>query len=597
MQTDAVFSAFFVQTPKQSTPAKASPRTADFNQVLETLSAEEAVEARTTHTADAESNLQQVSERENRIDKPLDGENLPGEAKGETRLPDDTEETEDHSASPEFVVFQGQLPWMAVASQTISVTDFAVPREGAVEPGGRRQHLPVISPRVFPEQLNWHTTREISVPSLASEYQEILQADSQVRRESLTQHITPMQGLGQAVKLYDMPEATESFVDMVPELGRQLPTGFETAQSHLSRDPKAVLPHRSKYTSALDVLTENSEGEPLPTEIALDAAVQSGLVSVTDEADQPLELDWEPKLTVYASAEDQMNDVGEPVENLIEPELPDPTPLVPAVGEHRVSGEPQSRASLGTEMVTSVEQMPSRESRNHVQLAPVANEEFDAEVEAFEDVEASEEPRKLNVEHEIQAASRHEHLNHVRTRRVPEQSGNGFPELVDSGISTPLQRQGAVPLESADPIIERPLQLYEAADAIPELAERMQAVLTTERSEVRIQLKPEHLGELKIRVAVEQGVVSAEFVAESQAVKSLIEASLPELRTALQNMGSTVSELAVFVGGHEQPSDRRHNQGQPQWQQTRRLDSSRLEDAAAVTTYSRDPLTQIDLRV
>ena len=36
----------------------------------------------------------------------------------------------------------------------------------------------------------------------------------------------------------------------------------------------------------------------------------------------------------------------------------------------------------------------------------------------------------------------------------------------------------------------------------------------------------EHLGELKIKVAVEHGVVSAEFVAETAAVKSIIEAHL-----------------------------------------------------------------------
>lgn len=74
--------------------------------------------------------------------------------------------------------------------------------------------------------------------------------------------------------------------------------------------------------------------------------------------------------------------------------------------------------------------------------------------------------------------------------------------------------------------------------------------LTTEGSEfgeIRIELKPESLGELKVKVVIEQGVVSAELMAESVAVKEVLAAQLNQLRSSLQDMGMNVAKLTVNV--------------------------------------------------
>ena len=91
------------------------------------------------------------------------------------------------------------------------------------------------------------------------------------------------------------------------------------------------------------------------------------------------------------------------------------------------------------------------------------------------------------------------------------------------------------------------LDLEETQEIVPKLTERLQTLISEERSEVRIQLKPESLGELKIKLSLEQGVVSAEFVVESETVREVIAANLPQLRSTLQDMGTTVSQLAVNI--------------------------------------------------
>jgi hypothetical protein len=152
------------------------------------------------------------------------------------------------------------------------------------------------------------------------------------------------------------------------------------------------------------------------------------------------------------------------------------------------------------------------------------------------------------------------------------------------------------PTAKVQPSASEPLDLTKAADTGMEIAERMQASLSRERSEIRIQLKPEHLGELKIKVAVEHGVVSAEFVAETAAVKSIIEAHLPELRSALQDLGTNVAELAVHVGTQERPGQDRQPSERQHWRGPRKSARTPVDSSTAVTAYGRDGWSQIDLK-
>ena len=65
--------------------------------------------------------------------------------------------------------------------------------------------------------------------------------------------------------------------------------------------------------------------------------------------------------------------------------------------------------------------------------------------------------------------------------------------------------------------------------------------------EIRIALRPEHLGDLHLKVKIDQDVVTAKFVAESQEVKAIIEANLGQLRDALSQAGIKVGRFDVTV--------------------------------------------------
>ncbi|NLC53186.1 MAG: hypothetical protein GX770_04395 [Firmicutes bacterium] len=66
-------------------------------------------------------------------------------------------------------------------------------------------------------------------------------------------------------------------------------------------------------------------------------------------------------------------------------------------------------------------------------------------------------------------------------------------------------------------------------------------------TKIQIQLEPAELGKLELSLVLERDLVAARFVTETQGVQSLIEANLPELRSALEEAGLQVDLLQVGV--------------------------------------------------
>lgn len=88
-----------------------------------------------------------------------------------------------------------------------------------------------------------------------------------------------------------------------------------------------------------------------------------------------------------------------------------------------------------------------------------------------------------------------------------------------------------------------------AEDVFREVIRRAKVVSQGGRSEATIELKPEFLGRLTLKVAVEEGRASVKLHAENAAVRGMLEANLDELRKALVESGLEVETLEVAFGG------------------------------------------------
>jgi flagellar hook-length control protein FliK len=77
-------------------------------------------------------------------------------------------------------------------------------------------------------------------------------------------------------------------------------------------------------------------------------------------------------------------------------------------------------------------------------------------------------------------------------------------------------------------------------------------------NEVRIELKPEFLGHVRMQISAEHHQLTVRIVTELPAVKEMIEGNLQQLRAVLQQQGLKVDELEVLVADDR---NRRHDPG------------------------------------
>jgi flagellar hook-length control protein FliK len=105
--------------------------------------------------------------------------------------------------------------------------------------------------------------------------------------------------------------------------------------------------------------------------------------------------------------------------------------------------------------------------------------------------------------------------------------------------------------------------------------------------ETMIRLFPENLGRVDVRIAALDGVITAQFIANSAAGKETIEQQLHQLRQALVQQGLQVEKLEVSYvssSSSEQPNNHLFDQGKGQSQQQNQEESEE-KDASEEGTF------------
>ena len=91
-------------------------------------------------------------------------------------------------------------------------------------------------------------------------------------------------------------------------------------------------------------------------------------------------------------------------------------------------------------------------------------------------------------------------------------------------------------------------QVADPYNVTGQIVDQARLVTGTKNTEMIIQLKPEHLGELTFKVSVENGVVSASFHSNNPEVRSIIESSLYQLKQEMSNQGLKIDNVGVYAG-------------------------------------------------
>ncbi len=141
-------------------------------------------------------------------------------------------------------------------------------------------------------------------------------------------------------------------------------------------------------------------------------------------------------------------------------------------------------------------------------------------------------------------------------------------------------------------------------DVAGQIVDHARLITRAANSEMVIKLKPEHLGELTLKIVVDSGAVSATFHTANAEVRAAIEASLPQLRQDMANQGLKVDNVGVYASlDHFFANDQRHAPQQQQAPQTaRRTDGDEgyadtVATVAAIGSQTTGGSAGIDYRV
>ncbi len=136
-------------------------------------------------------------------------------------------------------------------------------------------------------------------------------------------------------------------------------------------------------------------------------------------------------------------------------------------------------------------------------------------------------------------------------------------------------------------------QPINVSEIINQIAEFARVSVTSEASSLEMQLNPENLGKLYLHIsATKEGNVTAQFAAQSEAVKEALETQLVELRQTLNQQGVKVDAIEVTVATHEfernleQNAQKEKQQGEQQEKQQgrRSLNLNSLDELSGLMT-------------
>lgn len=120
-----------------------------------------------------------------------------------------------------------------------------------------------------------------------------------------------------------------------------------------------------------------------------------------------------------------------------------------------------------------------------------------------------------------------------------------FAQNLDKAV---LSISTGVPSAAGIESQQQPSPYTDVHQIIDQVVEQTKVIAKPHNTEMVMKLKPEHLGELTLKVAVENGVVNASFHSNNAEVRTLIEASLPQLKQDLANNGLKVDNVSVYAG-------------------------------------------------
>ncbi|MBE7898192.1 flagellar hook-length control protein FliK [Paenibacillus polymyxa] len=123
----------------------------------------------------------------------------------------------------------------------------------------------------------------------------------------------------------------------------------------------------------------------------------------------------------------------------------------------------------------------------------------------------------------------------------PSATDNQTPVITTAGQLS-VQTQGTTPSAPVQPVVHVRQFAKEMTEFV---VQKLDIVKHTGLTEATIMLRPDHLGQLEVKLTMQNGHLVAQFMTEHSGAKDLLEQQMSQLRTSLQSQGIQVDKVEV----------------------------------------------------
>ena len=116
-----------------------------------------------------------------------------------------------------------------------------------------------------------------------------------------------------------------------------------------------------------------------------------------------------------------------------------------------------------------------------------------------------------------------------------------------------------------------------------QIMDYMKIQLDADTSSLEMQLQPESLGTLQIRISAKEGIMTAQFTTASETVKAALESQMVQLQQQLENQNIKVDAIEVTVQTHQfesalEQGEERQQAEDSKKNKSRRIDLTRMDE-------------------
>lgn len=179
---------------------------------------------------------------------------------------------------------------------------------------------------------------------------------------------------------------------------------------------------------------------------------------------------------------------------------------------------------------------------------------------------------------------------------MEEKPSAGQEEGMNQTFATPGQNtfavQNALEQPSAVPQHMSSYMNAETQNIMNQIMDYMKIQLNAENSALEMQLQPESLGTLQIRITAKEGIMTAQFTTASETVKAALESQMVQLQQQLEDQNIKVDAIEVTVQTHQfesalEQGEERQQTSEEKKNRTRRIDLNNLEDMDDISQEDR----------